>query len=150
MRIFAPCATSIRACGHHSVNQIMPRHRKTNVQDKRCQSRVTTGKRLLPGIDGRSPTARRYRDLVSALAVDQGGADGMSEARAQLCRRFAAAACLAENMEADLVNGKQINIGEHCLLSSTLVRLASRIGINRHAREIVPSVAQYLENIEAQ
>jgi hypothetical protein len=149
MRIFAPCATSVCAFGQHVVSENMPRHRKTNVQDKRCQSRVTTGKRLLPGVDGRSPTARRYRDLVSALAVDQGG-DQMSEARAQLCRRFAAAACIAENMEADLVNGKQIDIGEHCLLSSTLVRLASRIGINRHARELVPSVAQYLENIEAQ
>jgi hypothetical protein len=87
--------------------------------------------------------------VLSALAVDQGGAE-MSEARAQLCRRFAAGCVVAEAMEADLVNGKQIDIGEHCLLSSTLVRLAQRIGLNRHAREIVPSVAQYLENIEAQ
>lgn len=85
----------------------------------------------------------------AALASDQGGADGMSEARLQLCRRFAASACMAEGMEANLANGKQIDIGEHCLLSSTLVRLASRIGLNRHAREIVPSVAQYLENINA-
>ena len=70
----------------------------------------------------------------------------MSEARVQLCRRFAAVACMAEAIEADLANGKQIDIGEHCLLSSTLVRLATRIGINRTAREIVPTLSQYIEN----
>jgi hypothetical protein len=115
-----------------------------------ARSRVTNGKDILPGIDNRSPIARRYRDILAQLASDQGGADRMSEARVQLCRRFAASACMAEGLEADLANGKQIDIGEHCLLSSTLVRLASRIGLNRHAHEIVPSVAQYLENIEAE
>lgn len=72
----------------------------------------------------------------------------MSEARVQLCRRFAAVACMSEAMEAELANGKVIDIGEHCLLSSTLVRLASRIGINRTAHEIVPTLREYIEIAE--
>jgi hypothetical protein len=52
-------------------------------------------------------------------------------------------------MEADLVNGKRIDIGEHCLLSSTLVRLANRIGLSREARNITPSVSEYLEQVAA-
>lgn len=99
-----------------------------------ARSRVTNGADILPGIDGRSLMARRYRDIVAALASDQGGADRMSEARAQLCRRFAAAACMAEALEARLANGEAIDIAEHSLLSSTLVRLASRIGIKRELR----------------
>jgi hypothetical protein len=57
---------------------------------------------LLPDVDGRSAIARRYRDIVSAILVDQGGADQCSEARKQLIRRFAAASVLAEQMEAAL------------------------------------------------
>ncbi len=109
------------------------------------KSRVTNGHDLLPGIDGRSATARRYRDILAALTSDQGGADRISEARTQLCRRFAAAACLAEAVEAKLVGGEPIDLQEHALLASTLVRLAQRIGIDRRAREIVPSIEQYIE-----
>lgn len=134
--------------GQHVVSILMPRDRRMNVKAKAAQSRVTTGKHILPGVDGRSPLARRYRDVLSALVVDQGGIDRLTEARVQLCRRFAASACIAEAMEADLVNGKQIDISEHCLLSSTLVRLANRIGINRTAREIIPTLHQYLTHEE--
>src|SRR5262245_11726696 len=116
----------------------MTQDRRMNVRAKKAMSRVTTGKDLLPGVDGRSPLARRYRDLLAALVNDQGGADHISEARMSLCRRFAAAACIAEAIEADLVNGKQIDTSEHCLLSSTLVRLANRIGLSREARNITP------------
>jgi hypothetical protein len=105
---------------------------------------VTAGREILPGIDGRSPTARRYRDLVDAICQDQGGKDRMAEARVQLVRRFSAAAVLAEQIEAKLVMGQPVNIGEHAQLTSAMVRVASRIGINRRAREIMPTLNEYL------
>jgi hypothetical protein len=110
-----------------------------------ARSAVSNGSNLLPGVDGRSALARRYRDVLGALTSDQGGGDRLSEARTQLCRRFAAAAVLAEAMEARLVNGEAIDLQEHALLSSTLVRLAQRIGIDRRARNLVPDLADYLE-----
>jgi hypothetical protein len=61
--------------------------------------RLMNSKDLLPGVDGRSPTYKRYREIVTALAIDQGGVDKLSAARAQLIRRFAAASVLAEQME---------------------------------------------------
>ena len=88
--------------------------------DKARKSRITNGKDLLPNIDGRSVIARRYRDIVSAILADQGGADRCSESRQQLIRRFAAAAVLAEQLEGRLANGEQIDIAEHATLSSTL------------------------------
>jgi hypothetical protein len=39
------------------------------------RARVTNHKDLLPGLDGRSATARRFRDLVNAFIADMGGLD---------------------------------------------------------------------------
>jgi hypothetical protein len=100
------------------------------------RSRVSNGHDVLPNVDGRSVIARRYRDITTAILIDQGGADRCSESRTQLIRRFAAAAVLAEQMESRLANGEQINVQEHATLSSTLVRLGQRIGIDRVPREV--------------
>ena len=109
------------------------------------KSRVTNGKSFLPHVDGRSLIARRYRDIASQIMVDQGDAALVSEARAQLVRRFSAAACLAEQLEARLANGETIDIAEHALLCSTLVRLAGKIGINRIPKDIeASSLDEYL------
>lgn len=109
-----------------------------------ARSRVSNGRDVLPDVDGRSIIARRYRDIMSAIVIDQGGADRISEARLQLIRRFSAAAVLAEAMESKLVNGATIDIAEHATLSSTLVRLGSRIGIDRVAKDIAPTLSEYL------
>jgi len=117
-------------------------------QDSRkshARSRVSNGRDVLPSIDGRSLIAGRYRDIVTAIVGDQGGADHCSESRTQLIRRFAAAAVLAEQMESKMANGEEINIQDHALLCSTLVRVAQRIGIDRRARAIVPDLKDYLE-----
>jgi hypothetical protein len=119
------------------------------VRKSKARSRVTNGRDLLPGIDGRSTVARRFHDIVSAILVDQGGLDRCSESRLQLIRRFAAAAVIAEQMESCLANGEEIDVSQHALLCSSLVRLAQRIGIDRRARSITPSLPDYLDTAEA-
>jgi hypothetical protein len=113
------------------------------------RSRVTNGRDILPGVDGRSLVARRYRDIATAILVDQGGQDQCSESRQQLIRRFAAAAVLAEELEARLARGENINISEHALLCSTLVRVARQIGVDRIAKNITPTLDEYLSAKEA-
>ena len=71
------------------------------------------------------------------------------ETRMQLIRRFASGAVLAEALEARLVKGEQVDIAEHALLSSTLVRLAQRIGINRVAKDVSPTLGDYLHDPSA-
>jgi hypothetical protein len=109
-----------------------------------AHSKVTNGREILPGVDGRSGVARRYRDVMDAICQDQGGKDRLAEARIQLIRRFSAAAVMAEEIEANLALGKPVNIAEHVQLTSAMVRVASRIGINRRAREIMPTLNEYL------
>jgi hypothetical protein len=109
-----------------------------------ARSRVSNGRDVLPDVDGRSLVARRYPDIVSAVASDQGGAERLSEARLQLIRRFGAAAVLAELTEARLARGEEINIQEYSVLVSTMVRVAQRIGIDRIPRDVA---RQALPNI---
>jgi hypothetical protein len=116
------------------------------MRSKTNRSRVTNGQELLPGVDMRQKNARRYRDICAALVVDAAGLDHCSEARLQLIRRFSAAAVMAEQLEANLANGAQIDVQEHCLLSSTLTRLAQRIGIDRRSKIIGSTLSDYLDS----
>ena len=111
-----------------------------------ARSRVSNGRDALPSTDGRSFVVRRFRDISSAILSDQGGAEQCSESRLQLIRRFAATAVLAEQMEARLANGENIDIAEHALLCSTLVRITRQIGIGRNAKTVVPTLDQYLHS----
>src|SRR6476469_4274680 len=110
----------------------------------RARSAVTNHKDLLPGLDGRSATARRFRDLVNAVVADMGGLDHCSEVRLGLVRRLAATTVQAEMLEARMVNGGTIDIATLCTLASTTVRLSQRLGLERQARNVTPSVGQYL------
>jgi hypothetical protein len=109
----------------------------------KARSRITNGGRILDGIDWRTGIARRYTDLVAAVCVDQGGADRMSEAKLQLARRFAALAVQAEHMESRLANGEAIDVQEYATLTSTMVRVIARLGIERRPREITPDPLTY-------
>jgi hypothetical protein len=107
------------------------------------RTRIANHTDVLPGIDGRNLIARRYRDIADAIALDQGGEDQCSESRKQLIRRFAASSVLAEQVEAALARGEEIDISSHALLCSTLVRLAGKLGINRVPKN-VNDMASYL------
>jgi hypothetical protein len=129
-----------------SVVEIVQPRRPKRLGARKAQnrSRVTNRDGLLPDVDGRTALARRFRDIASAILADQAGADECSEARKQLIRRFAAAAVLAEQMEAQLAKGESIAVAEHALLCSSLVRLSNRIGIDRRARDLGPTLGQIL------
>ena len=100
-----------------------------------ARSRVSNGKDWLAGVDQRSSIARRYRDLMAEAISDAGGVSECSQARLQLIRRLAALSVQLEQLEAKLADGADIDIAEYTSLTSTLVRVVSRLGINRVARD---------------
>jgi hypothetical protein len=106
---------------------------------------MTNGRDWLPGVDQRSSIARRYRDLIAEVISDSGGADQCSQARMQLIRRLAALSVQLEALEARLAEGEPLDISEYSLLTSTLVRVVSRLGIDRRTKDITPSLHDYLE-----
>ena len=117
---------------------------------KRGRARESNDTRVLPGVDGRSLLARRYRDIASQIVADQGGLSYLTESRLQLIRRFTAAACIAEQIEAKLAKGEEIDVAKHALLCSTMVRVANRIGIDRIARDISTTLSDILRKDRAE
>ena len=126
---------------NYDVDPPKPRRPKVNGGHR---LKASSGKlRLLSveALDGRTHASRRYRDLVAALVADQ-GETAIGEARTQLIRRFATTVVLAEDMEARLVQGTTIDIADYSQLTSTMVRLASRIGLDRVPRDVTPATLQ--------
>jgi hypothetical protein len=117
--------------------------RSVSARKSHGRSRVSNGRDILPAVDGRSIVARRYRDIAAAILIDQGGLDQCSESGLQLIRRFAACCCLAEELESKLANGQEISVERHALLCSTLTRLASKLGLERRAKDISPTLSDY-------
>lgn len=113
---------------------------------KHGRSGVTNGSRLFAAdANGRSATARRYRDIYAEVISDLGGADACTEIVHQLARRFASLSILAEGMEAKLTQDEEIDLNAHATVIAGLARIAQRLGLGRKARDITPSLKAHLE-----
>jgi hypothetical protein len=102
---------------------------------------MSNEKKLLRGVDGRSATARRYRDLRDALLAELGRVPSTSEQA--LCREAAALAVRSEAMQAALVNGEPVNDFQltrvtHAL-ARTLAALRKRRRPGRPPKPLKPS-----------
>jgi hypothetical protein len=113
------------------------------------KSRISNHQDLLPGLDGRSSAARRFRDLVGSYLVDMGGLDQCSEIKLGLLRRLAATTVQCELLEAQMVNGQPVDIATLCTLASTSMRLSVRLGLERRARDVGPSLSDILRQEDA-
>jgi hypothetical protein len=139
---------------HYTVDKFGYRHRHDSrgrfaKQDGTIDPIVANrleGRHLLPRVDQRSLPYQRYKAIVSQMAVEQGGIESLTAARTQLIKRFAAASILAEQLEVRIARGEPVSISEHSQLSSTLVRLAQRLGLDRISRDVTPTLAELLRD----
>jgi hypothetical protein len=106
------------------------------------RTRKGNGAVVLTGVDGRSLTARRFREISAAMAADLGG--DLTEAQRHLVARAATLACWCEEREAELARGGEFDVGQYSTVTNTLRRLLSDLGIERRARDVTPSLADYL------
>jgi hypothetical protein len=112
------------------------------------RSRVTNGRQLLAGIDGRSAEARRYRDIVMSFADDLGGAVGLTEAQRALVFQAASLVVQSEAMASAAIRGELVDAEQTTRVANTLSRVVSRLEkmrLQRRARASSFSVADYLE-----
>jgi hypothetical protein len=112
------------------------------------RARNTNGGNFLPDIDGRTHQGRRMYDIAAQVAADLGGADRLSETRLSLIRRFASLSVMLEEQEVKIANGEEIDVNTYNGMSSTLCRLASRIGLKRASREVVLDPLEYARTHE--
>jgi hypothetical protein len=115
---------------------------------RKHRSALTNGNRLfvLEGnADGRSATYRRFKDVLEQILADLGGADTLSEGKRQLCRRATTLSIMAESMECDAVGNKPFDVDLYGQLTDRLGRCLQRLGLERKARDVSPTLQDYLE-----
>jgi len=110
----------------------------------RVRSAVTNGRRLHVVPPGDTRWARRFRDVLAEITSDLGGAPELSEAQRQLARRAATIALECEKLEAKAVAGEAIDLDLYGQLTDRLGRTFGRLGLKRVARDITPSLAEYI------
>src|ERR1700678_101452 len=80
------------------------------------------------GIDGRTRSARRFRDLFAAFADSLGGEAGLSEADRALVRMAASLTIQSEAMQADAAKGLDVNAEDLVRVANSLARVLGRLG----------------------
>lgn len=111
------------------------------------RSRVTNGRDLLPGVDGRSLWIRRLRDVMSAHIADLGGDDAISEAQRSIVRRIGTMTVAIEKLEAKFAQDGEASdrgLDLHQRMAGNLRRLLEAIGLERRSKDITPTLDQYL------
>ncbi|MFK4725386.1 hypothetical protein ABIE89_006486 [Bradyrhizobium niftali] len=81
---------------------------------------------MLQNVDGRSSSARRFRDLVRAYEAEVGG--DLTEVGRGLIRQAAALTFKAEKLQSDLVNGNPVDGDQLIRLTGTAKRILSALG----------------------
>ena len=121
--------------------QTQRRHTGANCATTR--SAVSNRSRLLQNVDGRSSSARRFRDLVAAFEAEIGGT--LTEVERGLVRQAAALTIRAEQLQADIVNGKPVDSDALIRISSTAKRILGAIGEKAAKRKpAVPSLHDHV------
>jgi hypothetical protein len=127
-----------------------PYHRtKLTAAELRAQARskITNGKELLPGIDGRSLYVRRLRDLINLHTTDMGGAENCSAAERSLIQRASCLTVELEHLESKFAlagSATAEQLGLYSVVANTLRRLLQTVGLQRRARDVTPTLSEYL------
>ncbi|RVC64386.1 hypothetical protein [Mesorhizobium sp.] len=98
------------------------------------RSRVTNGRELLPGLDGRSKWARRLHDLVANHVIDLGGATHVTQSQFALIRAAATTTIVLEKWELQFATEGTINMADLLGYQTTLNslrRVLETLGLNR-------------------
>jgi hypothetical protein len=114
-------------------------HGNASQVPERCatiRSAVSNGSKLLDGVDGRSVTARRYRDLVADLVQQHGGKQALSPPDLALIRHLATITLRQEQFQAAVVLGKIIDDDKLIRLGSEARRI--RASLERRVRRQAP------------
>jgi hypothetical protein len=105
-----------------------------------AKAKLTT----LAELDGRTLAARNVREVISSIEADLGGPDNISTARRAIIENAAVLGAVVEDMGAKWISGEQIDLALFATLSNTRRRLLESVGLDRTARDVTPSVSEYL------
>ena len=97
------------------------------------RSRITNGSSVLPGVDGRSATARRFRDLITALSQDTQAP--MTEAMRLQIRAAASMQVHVEDLTARMARGEPVPAEEMTRAANGAIRALASLSRRAPARK---------------
>jgi hypothetical protein len=98
------------------------------------------------GVNGNSRSARRYREIATAIADDLGGPDKLSEPTKILVRQATALTLEVESLQAKIVAGESLDHEQLTRLTNSLSRLLHRLGLRKPApKPISPLAAHFAQ-----
>lgn len=103
----------------------------------------------LDDLDLRTGVAVFFKRIVNGVTADLAGVDNISTVEKTLITAFAGAAIYVEDLNVKTLRGEKVDVGEFAAACSTLVRIASKLGVSRRARDVSPTLEQYLEAKDA-
>jgi glutathione S-transferase len=98
-------------------------------------------------LDQRTAAARRARELIEAIEADLGGSAGLSEGSKQLVQRAAVLGTFIESCEAHWLGGAAVDLADYLAAINSQRRVLATIGLERRARNVTPSVAEYVAHL---
>jgi hypothetical protein len=102
-------------------------------------------------LDGRTAAAKAFDQMVTDIEIDLGGRDQLSTIERALIEAFAGACITLQHLNTKLALGESIDLAEHAQAVSAMVRVASRLGLQRRAKDIGPTLGDLLrEDIRQQ
>jgi hypothetical protein len=116
--------------------QVQPRS-STNKLPRRVRTRQ--GKvRLLQRsqLDGRTAAAQAFDQLVADIESDLGGHHQLTAIEKGLVEGFAGATIILQSLNAQMALGQIIDVADLSQSISSMVRIASRLGEQRRARDV--------------
>ncbi len=100
-------------------------------------------------LDGRTNAAKFFDSLVADIEADLSGRDQLTAIQRALVEAFAGACVSLQHLNAKLALGEEIDISQHAQCVGAMVRVASRLGIERRQKDITPTLADIAREIAA-
>ena len=116
-----------------------------NISKPKPQGATRMGTRgtILAGVDMRTHGGRRFKELCADL-VDHLAGD-VTAPQLAIIRRAAALAVWCEQAEAEQATGGDLDIAAYSAATNTLRRLLADLGLERRARDVTPSLSDYIK-----
>ena len=110
------------------------------------------GRRDLQSLEKTSGAARFFAKMVGEIERDLGGRRDLSRIESELVRAFSGAATTLQYMNHQIMlgDGTEIDLAGYSNLASTMLRIGSRLGFRRRARDVTPELPDYLDAAEAE
>jgi hypothetical protein len=95
-------------------------------------------------LDQRTNAAKLFNQLIADIEIDLGGHDELSTIELQLIEAFAGACVTLQHLNTQLALGQKIDLAQHSSAVGAMVRVASRLGLQRRAKDVGPGLGDLL------